>query len=521
MPSPRVFISSTYVDLQDARSVVESFFKELTYETISMERGGIYYDHTKPIDESCYEAVKDSEILILILGGRYGSKTSRDTRAKIKKYNSITKQEYETAKSENIPIFTFIKDSVYNEHYTYINQPVRLRRQFKPKFADNPLIFDLINEIRQDNNLVIKYETVDEILQYLKKATADLVQDAIKKQRRKEKITDNVFINGYKLYYYRRLKNLSLTALSRKVGINRNLLTSLEKVKLERNQGDIFRECSLDILKKIESILDIKGKLHVGQDDDQLSIYLQYYYANRQKRSCVTGTRRELSPQTLFPTKCVIFDFDGTLTKQNDRTTWELIWEELGYSIDDCARLHRQFSNKSISHEEWCNETCKSFNLKGINPNTLKMVSKKIELMPGVADIIKILLDAKIDIHILSGSIIEIINEVLGDLKDKFTHIQANSFKFTANILSYIESTKYDFEGKADYINRLITQRGYSSVDILFVGNSSNDRWASKSGVRTLCINPHFTDGNDEKEWLYCKRELKDMKEILPYIHIE
>ena len=61
MPSPRVFISSTYVDLQDARSVVESFFKSLTYETISMKRGGIYYDHNKPLDESCYDAVKESD----------------------------------------------------------------------------------------------------------------------------------------------------------------------------------------------------------------------------------------------------------------------------------------------------------------------------------------------------------------------------------------------------------------------------------------------------------------------------
>ena len=33
MPSPRVFISSTYVNLADVRSVVEAYFKELLYET--------------------------------------------------------------------------------------------------------------------------------------------------------------------------------------------------------------------------------------------------------------------------------------------------------------------------------------------------------------------------------------------------------------------------------------------------------------------------------------------------------
>ena len=523
MPSPRVFISSTYVDLQDARSVVESFFKSLTYETISMERGGIYYDHNKPLDESCYDAVKESDLMILIIGGRYGSPTSKDSMAGVKKYNSITKKEYETAIKANIPVFTFIKDSVYNEHYTYINQPVQHRKHFVPKFVDNILIFNLIQEIRNldSNNQIIKYETVDEILTYLKKANADLVYNAIKINKRTErKDVIDVLINAYKLYYFRRQSNLSLTNLARQAGVKRNYLVSLEKVQKEDGKGNIFRKCSIETLHKIENVLKCKNKLEAGQEDDQLSMFLLYYYANREKRILVKNSKNTVSPNYIFPTKCVVFDFDGTLTEQNDRTTWELIWEELGYTIDDCARLHRQFSNKTITHEHWCKETCEMFNRKSISPNTLKTVSKKVELMPGVSDLVNILLESKIEIHILSGSIIEIINEVLGDLNNKFTHIQANSFKFTANTLSYIESTNFDFEGKSDYLNRLIKTRNYSSTNILFVGNSSNDRWASRSGVRTLCINPHFTDGYDEKEWLYCKRDLKDMKEILPYINI-
>ncbi|MFZ1704119.1 MAG: HAD-IB family phosphatase [Saprospiraceae bacterium] len=522
MPSPRVFISSTYVDLQDARSVVESFFTSLTYETVTMERGGIHYDHNRPIDESCYEAVKDCDIMILILGGRYGSPTSKDANLKIKKYNSITKQEYETAINENIPVFTFIKNSVYNEHYIYINQLPKYRQNYIPRFVDNVLIFSLIQEIRSlnNNNIIIQYETVDEILRYLKKANADLVHSAIKSRKQVDKtISQDVFINAYKLYYFRRSKSLSLTSLARIVGIKRNFLISLEKIKDNENNGTIFRKCNFDILLKIEEALDCKKKLEVGQEDDQLSMFLQYYYANREKKAIVTNPKTIDNPHYLFPTKCVIFDFDGTLSKQLDRTSWELIWEELGYTIEDCARLHRQYSNKSISHEEWCKETCEMFNAKSINPNTLKEVSKKIELMPGVRDVVNVLLDAQIELHILSGSILEIINEVLGDLNTKFTHIQANSFKFTANTLSYIESTKYDFEGKAEYINRIMKQRNYATTDVLFIGNSSNDRWASRSGVRTLCVNPHFTDGNDEKEWLYCKRELLDMKEVLPYLN--
>jgi hypothetical protein len=63
-----------------------------------------------------------------------------------------------------------------------------------------------------------------------------------------------------------------------------------------------------------------------------------------------------------------------------------------------------------------------------------------------------------------------------------------------------------------------MTARSYNQMDILFVGNSSNDRWASRSGVPTLCVNPHFTDGNDAKEWLYCIREMDNIMEILQFI---
>ena len=208
MPSPRVFISSTYVDLVDARSVVEHYFRELLYEPIAFERGGMHFDHTKPLDISGYEAVKDCDLMILIIGGRYGTPSSKQLNPHNKSnFNSITKTEYLEALSAGIPIFTFIKQNVYNEFFTFINQPKKQRKNFIPKFVDNVLVFQLIKEIRdfKTNNLIIEYESVSEILQYLKKATADLVHDAIK--TRKEEIeTEDVAVNGYKLFYYRRKK---------------------------------------------------------------------------------------------------------------------------------------------------------------------------------------------------------------------------------------------------------------------------------------------------------------------------
>lgn len=127
----------------------------------------------------------------------------------------------------------------------------------------------------------------------------------------------------------------------------------------------------------------------------------------------------------------------------------------------------------------------------------------------------------KIEFHILSGSIDQIILNTLGiDLYKRFSTVQANKFSFSNGNLTHIYGTPYDFEGKADYINKLIHEQRLKPCEILFVGNSSNDRWVSKSGATTLCVNPHFTDGNDEKEWIYCIREMNSALEILPFINL-
>jgi len=524
MPSPRVFISSSYVDLIDARSVIENYFRELFYETVSMERGGIHYDHTKPMDISCYKAVKECDLMILIIGSRYGSPATIQSGNIVGTFNSITKEEYLEALSAGIPIFTFVKNTVYNEYFIYINQAKEQRKKYRPKYVDNIQIFHLIKEILElrTNNVVFQYDSVQEILTYLKKATADLVHDAIKGKKH-EPEDEKYLINGYKLFYHRRKQGLSLTQLAEAARIKRNFLATLEKVRspeAAQKHGEIFRACPKDKIEQLEQLLKCPNQLTVGKEDDLLSVYIQYYHSNKGKLPISPLQSQQTQQRMIFPTKCVIFDFDGTLSNQKSRTTWELIWEELGYSLDDCAKLHREFSNKIITHREWCEKTCLAFNNRSISEDTLRTIAAKISLVVGVKELIEILSEKKIEMHILSGSISQIIHLVLNDLCSKFTHIQANTFKFNGNVLSYIQSTDFDFEGKATYISNLMSVKHYSPTEILFVGNSSNDKYVSRSGVPTLCVNPHFTDGNDEKEWLYCIREMGDMREILKYINL-
>lgn len=525
MAFPRVFISSTYVDLLDARNAIETCLRQLYFQPICFERGGINYDHRKPMDLSCYDAVKECDMMILTIGGRYGSLVSSGVDSSNgRTINSVTKTEYLEAIAAGIKVLTFIKESVLNEYYTYRNQDKIQRKFFKPTMVDNIAVFDLIHEIMQldRNNEIARYENISEIIEKIQKDVALLAHKALKNDH-SDDLGADVMVNAFKLFYNRRQSGISLKSLSALSRVKRNHITSLENVKSisPDNPDELpFRSTRKDTLKRIEDVLKCEGQLAAGKEDDMLSHYVNYYYANRGKQP--TGQRAVGQQLEIFPKRAVVFDFDGTLTYNKSRTTWEMIWVELGYTVNDCAFYHRQFSNGSISHEQWCHITCEKFQQRNLTEEILRKISSNIKLVDGVKELIEIFHENNIEIHILSGSIDQIILNTLGeDLYRRFTTVQANKFSFSKGRLSHIYGTPYDFEGKPTFIEELLRRRRFERYEVLFVGNSSNDRWVSKSGVTTLCVNPHFTDGNDEKEWVHCIREMDSILEILQFIRLD
>lgn len=219
-------------------------------------------------------------------------------------------------------------------------------------------------------------------------------------------------------------------------------------------------------------------------------------------------------------TNAVVFDFDGTLTSSNFiRTTWESIWETLGYDVELCRQLHNRFDKKEITHQEWCDITAKYFIEKRLNKSQLQPIIDKITFIDDIAEVFEMLDRRDIKIFIVSGSILYIIRNALGSLCQLTTAIKANIFDFNADgYLERIVGTQFDFEGKAKYIQEIAKTLGIKAQTILFVGNSFNDEFAHESGCQTLCINPRQTSAHDKQKWHNCIEECKSLKEIFRFI---
>lgn len=218
--------------------------------------------------------------------------------------------------------------------------------------------------------------------------------------------------------------------------------------------------------------------------------------------------------------KAVIFDFDGTLT-QNSPDAWYSIWRQLGYSTNQqsyYAQLYRSFLNGEINHTQWHLLTCDAFKQKNMTKNVTRNVKNEIQLIHGLDETMQELKNQGLSLHIVSGNIKEVIEDVLGDKTKYFDSIQANRFLYdNDNKLSYIIPTQYDFQGKAqfvfDYIN---AHESVKPDEIAFVGDGINDEWVHLSGCKTICINPTTPNYDNKEIWHHTIHKTPTLTAVLP-----
>jgi hypothetical protein len=191
MAKPRIFVSSTYYDLKHIRNSLEAFIDGMGYESVLYEEGDIPFHHDSPLDVSCYEEIKSCHILVLIIGGRYGSPTS-DTNIEsgLEFYNSVTKKEYDTARKNDIPIYVFIEKNVHSEYHTYKKN--RKNESVEYAHVDNVNIFKLIDDIyaQKRNNLIRDFEKFDDLSSWLKDQWAGLFADMLSEKKRDKDLED-------------------------------------------------------------------------------------------------------------------------------------------------------------------------------------------------------------------------------------------------------------------------------------------------------------------------------------------
>lgn len=192
MAKPRVFVSSTYYDLKHVRSSLDLFIESFGYDPVLSEKGDIAFTHDRPLDESCYREATGADILVLIIGGRYGSEASsqdkKPTRTFFDRYDSITKKEYESAAIRDIPIYILLESGVYSEYQTFLKN--KENQSINYAHVDSVNIFCLIEDIlaRPRNNPVHTFERFADIESWLREQWAGLFRELLTQQSQQQQL---------------------------------------------------------------------------------------------------------------------------------------------------------------------------------------------------------------------------------------------------------------------------------------------------------------------------------------------
>lgn len=197
MAKPRIFVSSTYYDLKHIRNTLEAFIDSFGYEAVLFESGDIPFHHDQSLDESCYAEIKNCHMLVLIIGGRYGSATSDSERpigseleAAYEYFNSITKKEYESARKRDIPIYIFVEKNVLAEYQTYKDNLGN--ESVKYAHVDNVNVYRLLDNIlgQRRNNFVREFEKFGDISSWLRDQWAGLFADFLSQKKTETSLKD-------------------------------------------------------------------------------------------------------------------------------------------------------------------------------------------------------------------------------------------------------------------------------------------------------------------------------------------
>ena len=195
---PRIFVSSTFYDLKYIREDLANFIRAHDFEPVMFEEGDIGYTPGNPLDDSCYEAMRNSDMAILIIGGQYGSAATGE-KNKTGEFISITHREYNEAIKRSVPVYCFVDRSVLAEYQVYKLNKSKINNNtdyLEFQATKDVNVFRFIDDIYKIGHISITpFERAEEIKDYMGKQWADMFKkylEYLKNKSDSEKLNSTV-----------------------------------------------------------------------------------------------------------------------------------------------------------------------------------------------------------------------------------------------------------------------------------------------------------------------------------------
>jgi hypothetical protein len=168
MTRTRIFVSSTFFDLAQVREDIRATINSLGHEALLSEYPQFPTLPTLDTIENCRQAVRSSDIFVLIIGGRRGSLDPASGK-------TITVLEYETAVQNGIDCFVFVQENVMFLLTVWKNNPAA---DFAPA-VDSAQVFEFVDKIKSAQKWIFTFARASEIAEILKPQLSVFLKDLV------------------------------------------------------------------------------------------------------------------------------------------------------------------------------------------------------------------------------------------------------------------------------------------------------------------------------------------------------
>ena len=363
---PTVFISSTIEDLHHVRDAVRETVYELGYQPIMSEHGGVGYMNNTTADVACFQSVKECQLMILIIGKRYGSKTHGSGLV------SVTEHEYDTCMEYKPRLITFVDGEVLNYKKVFDESPNAENVNY-PGMDNANATFAFINKVMHApvRNAVIPFSSVSDVRSQLTQQLAALFHDLLEEHANPAKSAlDEIMVE---------VKTIR-DALSRKSTPDMRFLTVFKFLLDDQNQN--FRQFLKVAIADIENVIP---RIYEADDFDtfanranlsiEISEVQDCFTAFKDKQNLIHGS--SFFPVRFFfgtgnekPLPCsYAIDSDGNVFMNTQAheffcKVYADLKKRLSRIVDDVTSQ----TDKSIAHDNMPNTASPSPNRSSSNP---------------------------------------------------------------------------------------------------------------------------------------------------------
>ncbi|MEY7851802.1 HAD family hydrolase [Natrarchaeobius sp. A-rgal3] len=179
-----------------------------------------------------------------------------------------------------------------------------------------------------------------------------------------------------------------------------------------------------------------------------------------------------------------VFDFDGTLVDQ--RGGWLLLQELFG-TREGGKLLTERYREDELTFAQWCDENAALLDARGVGKTHIDRAASAVKLTRGAESLLETIADAGVPFGTVSAGVTNL-QAVLATFDPAF--IRGNEIRFDdVGTITGVDAGVGPNE-KDDVLERICRDRGITTADVFYVGDSHTDEEAFAVAGTSVLFDP-------------------------------